>query len=304
MYWKDELSDYFIDFLADDFSENAAENLLNRLGIGAYELSYAPCSATHLVLVHSKSDYAFSSEDLSWLDCATEVLCYRVSESITVNFVNIDVSSEDYYTYCAAVIKIMNTAFDSKNVFIFKTNNGLAIGSARSFQVNNNDFVVSGLISSENIENYEGLMEGLYGCDLDELPDLLSEYSPQEKADDYYREKTSMHSDYLSFLGEFQSLYGVDMSHEILRFFSPQEDIRHIFTYQTACYELRNVVQNGNISSYEALNLAEEAEKKTQNIQLSDPEIIESSEDEKQMFSDEAFKDAEKMLREMLEKSK
>lgn len=71
-----------------------------------------------------------------------------------------------------------------------------------------------------------------------------------------------------------------------------------------ACYELRNVVQNGNISSYEALDLAEEAEKKTQNIQISDSEIIESSDDEKQMFSDEAFKDAEKMLREMLEKSK
>ena len=198
----------------------------------------------------------------------------------------------------------MNTAFDSKNVFIFKTNDGLAIGSARSFQVNNNDFVVSGLISSENIENYEGLMEGLYGCDLDELPDLLSEYSPQEKADDYYREKTSMDSDYLSFLGEFQSLYGVDMSHEILRFYSPQEDIRHIITYQMACYELRNVVQNGNISSYEALDLAEEAEKKAQSIQISEPEITESSEEEKQMFSDEAFKDAEKMLREMLEKSK
>lgn len=219
MYWKDELSDYFIDFLADDFFENAAENLLNRLGIGAYELSYAPCSAAHLVLVHSKSDYTFSSEDLSWLDSATEVLCYRMPESITVNFVNICVSSEDYYIYCAAVIKIMNTAFDSKNVFVFRTNNGLAIGSARSFQVNNNDFVVSGLISSENIENYEGLMEGLYGCNIDELPDLLSEYSPQEKADECYREKTPIDSDYLSFLGEFQSLYGVDMSHEILRFF-------------------------------------------------------------------------------------
>ena len=72
MNWSFSIEDAIEELIAEELYPQAIENALTNMGYGACNELYAPTSATHLLLVHSQSEYNFTSNDLEWLECATQ----------------------------------------------------------------------------------------------------------------------------------------------------------------------------------------------------------------------------------------
>lgn len=307
---NEDWDEIMMDFIDADFSSRAAEQALDAIAYGAYNEMYAPSSAARLVLVHSESDYTFTSDDLSWLSVAQNVLSYKLSEleDTAVFFLDMGCSAEDYYVSCAAVIKVFSIAFPGNNLFVFKVDNKIALGSKRDFKNSiKNNFAISGLFSERTVENYEDFLESLEFADLYEIPTVIIQYSPQEKEIERNYDKNLIDPDYISFLSEFQSIYGVDTSRERYRclFEYPINDRQATDTYHSAASELAGIADEQMTSSYEELDMAQKAEEKAISIKFISEESNSSIgplEEQMPEFSEEAFMNAEQMLKEMLGK--
>ena len=309
-YMNEDWDEVMLDFIDADFSSEAAEQVLDKIAYGAYNEMYAPSSAARLVLVHSESDYAFTSDDLSWLSVAQNVLSYNLSESddTALFFLDMACNTEDYYVCCAAVIKVFSIAFPGNNLFVFKVDNKIAIGSKRDFENSlKNNFAISGLFSERTIDEFEGFFESLEIADLYEIPSVIIQYSPQEKETERNYDKNQIDPDYISFLSEFQSVYGVDTSRERYRCLSEYtvNDLQVTDTYHSAEIELDGIADEQMTSSYEELDMAQKAEEKALSIKFLSGDgnsSIGPLEEQIPEFSEEAFMDAEQMLKEMLGK--
>ena len=98
----------------------------------------------------------------------------------------------------------------------------------------------------------------------------------------------------------------MDASLEKARFLNDAPVQQVSGNYKTTCEELKTIVENNSISSYEDLDAAEAAEEKTRHVQVPNSNEGESRTLDEPIlgFSKEAFSDAEQMLKEMLGKDK
>lgn len=308
MFWNMGVEDAIADLIDGQMNSSTAKRALLNIGIGACEKLYAPASAAHLVLVYSSSEYAFTSTDLSWLESAETVVSFRLDQDINVFFVEMTCDIEDYYVEAAAVVKVFNIAFPTKNVFVFRVSENVALGIARDpDRKTANNFAITGLINVYNFDLYEELLYELPSSDYIDLPPLVINNSPQEQHNEKYYDGNSFDPDYLSFLSEFESFYGVDTSRARDRFLEEVfQNHKETDTYKAACEELRNIAEAEITSSYEDLDAAQLAEEKTKHVQVFDSNDINSELPDRDSlgFSEEAFQDAEQMLKEMLQKDK
>lgn len=302
MLWNEDVNEVVMDFLRSSFSPQAAEELLDNVYYGAYEILYVPADAAHILLVHSNSEYPFTPNDLFWLGYAATVLSYKVKETgKCVFFFDIDCSREDYYLVCAAIIKVFNKAFSIGNLFIFKIGDAIAIGSARDFDNHEDtDFALSGLVSAENINEYEGLFDSLCYSDLIDFPSIIISYSPQEREDNLSLDRSRPNPDYLSFLSEFQSQYGIDTSRERQLYINESENSIIAGSHSYVRKQLAGVADSDLVSSYEVLDTATEAEEKSEKVRFEQVDYNFQNEDVESSYSKEAFDNAEQMLKEML----
>lgn len=308
MNWSISIEDAIEELTGEELYPQTIENALTNMGYGACNELYVPTSATHLLLVHSQSEYNFASNDLEWLECADTVFSYETDSGEIIFFVEMTCNIDDYYVSCAAIIKLFNVAFPTDNLFVFRISDNIAFGMARELgRTIPNNFAVTGLINRFNMYSYEELIYDFTSTPMCDLPQLIISSSPQEHYEERNYDSMHMNPDYLSFLDEFESFYGVDTSLEKTRFLFGDAPVPQMTeNYKTACEELKTIVEDTLISSYEDLNAAKTAEEKSSLVQVpnfeeDDSETLNESTID---FSKDAFNDAEQMLKEMLDKDK
>ena len=264
MNWDFDMTELTIGFIDAPFSTETAERLIKGMGFGACSPLYAPADAMRLVLVQSGSEYAFATDDLTWLNAAQEVLVYQISADFSLFFVNMSCNVYKYYVCCAAVIKVLNVTFPSKNICVFRVGESMAIGSAQDIEKTRaNNFTVSALIKKGTVYQHGDFLEGLCFYDIHEIPYQIMDNSPQEKLSSPEYDRGNIDSGYVQFLSAFESFYGVDTSMERERCLSVDVCVPQFTdTYKNACCELRDVVEQIQSSSYEDLDAAVEAEEK------------------------------------------
>lgn len=307
MYWELDIKDILIDFIRDDFTQTAAENLMNSLELGAYEELYAPMSAARLISVYSNSNYSFSIKELNWLRSVQKVICYRLTDFDDLSLFFVDLSSEksEYYFVTAALIKIFNIAFPGRIIYICKTDNAVAFGSARDFVApRDNNFVVSGLFSQFTDEECFDWIQALFLSDLREVPSIIRQYSPHEDMEDDKYERAHNAYEYMLSLEELELRYGLDTSRERERAIYGYSNAIRVYSYRDACIELRGIADTEESSSYQDLEAAVEAERKAKKAQYLGHVGATSSDVEEPLFdlSAEAYSNAEQMLKELLER--
>lgn len=318
MYWSMDVRESIIDFVQSEFSSLTAERAAKEIGYQIHNQLYAPVNAARLILVYSQSDYTFTSSDLLWLNDVEMVLSYKISDNESLFFIDMSCGEQDYYISCAAIVKIFNIAFSTRNVFVFRICDSIALGMARDLlnKIDNN-FVITGLVNSCNYSEYVGFFEELSCCSLQELPMIIRDYSPAERLPDLCYDKYNIDPEYITFLDEFQSFYGVDTTTEKRRYYysfidndenyEENDTSQYVrISYQEACSALRFVANdNENRSSYDELTTAQQAEEKSRKISSYpdySSEPIGYYEIEKK-YSKEAFKNAEQLLKEILGKN-
>ena len=152
--WELNMQELIQDFTGDELTVATAEVFLKGIGFNEIEISSLPTSAERMLLVHANTDYAFTSDDLSWLSLAQKVITALWEGSIKTYVFEMDCDEEDYYICCAAIIKIYNVVFREQSVFVFKRKDAFAVGSLRSYENNtNNNFCVSALIHAIDVSD-------------------------------------------------------------------------------------------------------------------------------------------------------
>lgn len=302
------MEDAIEELTSGELNPLTVKKTLIGIGYGECNKLYAPTSATHLLLVHSQSEYHFTSNDLEWLKCAETIFSYETDDGELIFFVEMTCNVDDYYVSCAAVVKLFNVAFPTDNLFVFRISENVAFGIARELDRRiPNNFAVTGLINRFNMNRYEELIYDFSSTSICDLSQLIISCSPQEYYEERNYDSTHKNPDYLAFLDEFEAFYGVDTALEKARFLEETPVRRATWNYKTASEELKKIAEDNLISSYEDWDAAKTEEEKTRHV-LQVPDVEEDefrSLDEAILdFSKEAFNDAEQMLKEMLGKDK
>lgn len=306
MFWNSNIDEAILDYINIDFSASSAENVLRAWGFESWTERFLPGSATRLALVYSGTDYSFTAYELSWLENAKEVMSYTVSDDATVFFVDMSCTLREYYVCCAAIIKLLNVAVEGNNIFFFKMENAMAIGSSRLYGTDaSNSFVVSGLITADNLYSYEELLENLIYCEIDDFPLLLMDFSPQEKDNSRDYDSVGRSIEYLDAVSELRKQYETEDPDRIRFTCRDSMEKYDVDSYKATSNELKSVGEKITDSSYEDLEDAVKAEEIAAQKQVifnddlsadGDGETVEG------MYSSEAFENAEIMLKEMLDK--
>lgn len=299
-------SDSLVSFINSDFSKESVNQLLNEVGYSNISCVLGPCSASHAVLVDKTTNYSFTSVEIDWLQSVNTMIEYNVNESYTVVVSEMNCNIEDYYIYCAAIIKIVEKAFNHNSLYIFKIRNSVAFGCLRDpNRAIPNNYIISKICNEENISNFSELLDELFVEDIDNIPFLISDYSPLKPHDDdnYYKSYSDIiydENEYIKALLEIQSFYGVDTSKERERSSLILENSNE--TYSFDCSELKSVAEETDLkTSYEELLIATAASEKA-SVTINDDTHFSLLDEDLPDVSDEAYKDAEKMLKELLDK--
>lgn len=300
--WELNMQELIQDFTGDELTIATAEVFLKGIGFNAIEISSLPTSAERMLLVHANTDYAFASDDLSWLSLAPKVITALWEGSTKTYVFEMDCDEEDYYICCAAIIKIYNVVFKEKSVFVFKFKDAFAVGSLRSYEnETENNFCVSALIHATDVPKYANFLDELPYTELDEIPPLIISGSPQEEAitpSKYYRGQ-AVDSNYLSFLDEVEVFYGASTQKEKNRYLSTDNEQRQqIETYKETCKRLGSIAADDGITSLEVLEEAEHMESHAAHIFKTNG-TTDNHESSKKLYPDE-FVDADKLLKEIL----
>ena len=101
--WELNMQELIQDFTGDELTVATAEVFLKGIGFNEIEISSLPTSAERMLLVHANTDYAFTSDDLSWLSLAQKVITALWEGSIKTYVFEMDCDEEDYYICCAAL---------------------------------------------------------------------------------------------------------------------------------------------------------------------------------------------------------
>lgn len=304
--WELNMQELIQTFTTDELTAASVDAFLQGIGFDEVEITSLPMSAERRLLVYGNADYAFTSDDIHWLSAATVVVTGLCVEGLRVHVIELICDEDDYYTYCAALIKLFNVVFGEKSIFFFKLPGAFAVGSSRSFENSmSNSFCVSALIHAKDVSQYADFLDELPYVDTDEIPQLIIRYSPQEKVitpSKYFCGQPTV-PDYLSFLDEAEAFYGESTQRERNRYLSAVEErSQQNETYKDTCKRLASTADNEGITSLEVLEDAESAEEKAAIREMeSSPGQIEENAEE---FSDEAYENAEVMLNELLGRDK
>jgi hypothetical protein len=317
----DWLSSNDIFDLLDSFSEHNMEpasfvRFVEAFGWGNVVAEPIMRTASSYATICCETDYSFSSEDFSWLETIIDVCEAYIDQNRYIVGVELENDCTNYYLACAAIVKILGHVRHGNCLFVFRLTGGIAFGSRRNFSsIETNDFCVSRFIPTprdghDNDEEFEEFISELDDIEWDELPQLIIESSPHEKAEkpsNFDRERYD--PEYIVFLQEFASMYGVDTSRqadEYTRSFEENGEPIDI-TYRDAAFILERIgVDTG--SSYDILDAANEAEQLSKRLQLTEGTETEGSLSEAadtiiRQYSEEAFEDAELLLKEIMKQS-
>lgn len=299
-----DLIESIADFTERPFSADSALGLMDSLGLGEVFIVSGPVSIDKLLFVYAHSDYAFTTDDLSWIAIAGDVVTANNENGIKLYSIELKCDEEEYYLCCAAIIKLFNIVLPNKNLYIFKVGSSFAIGSPRSFSgMHSNSFCVSGLINTKNYLEQQEFLSELQFVDPHEVPEIIIRYSPQEAYVEPIKIKgiREIDPDYLQFLDEVKSFYGEDTESERQRYLSSREEhITDIGNYRDACKLLANTAEADNSSSYDELEKAETAERRASSLKLK--EYSRSVEPNHDSLFDPSVPDADEVLKEILEK--
>ena len=300
--WENDTLELLQDFVREPLSIRTIRMFMDHFELNIYELPSCLRSATNLALVYSDADYSITSEDLIWLSCVDDIALCR-GEGRNLFFANLTVDLEEYYIASAATIKIFNILFPGNNQYIFKVRNALASGCKRDFDNHTaNNFCVTQLFTYEELKEYVYFFEEALLSDEEALPYLVMQYSPQERLPEKISNKLRETSlDYITFLREMNAVYGVDTSQEYARYIeSFTQSLNTTVTYTDACAILHYVGVDQRTSSYDVLEDALNQADNSPNSDSANIPIEHIINDDSMNFSQEAFDNAEKMLREML----
>lgn len=304
--WEYDTLEILQDFVREQMSERTIQMLMDHLELSMYSRPDRLRSASNLALIYGDSDYVFTSDELMWLYCADNVALCK-GEGRNLLFINLNVDPEEYYITSAAIIKIYNIVFPSNNQYVFKVGTALAFGYKRTF-VNHakNNFCVTQLFPIEHLEECVYFLEEALLSDENALPYIVMQYSPQERRpgeNELQRNEAS--SDYLRFLHEMNSIYGVDVSKEYARYlesFAQLQDCQ--MTYSDACTILHLIGKDVAVSTYDILDDALYQEGLALGTDESLDYPIDDDGDRLLEFSQDILMDAEQLLNEMLKRDK
>lgn len=284
-WWEIEtesLLSYCVDI---GFDETLSEKFLKHFYLNNYKLIVEQCDARKALLIHSNSDYSFSSVDLSWISNYSNVLTYDIG-NVRVFFVNLCSSKSNFYLDASAFIKIFNKAFGTNCYYIFRTIDGLAIGSSRLFMQDTKDnHCVTQLFNCSNIDLFFEFWYDFIFTNDDKKSESIIYYSPNEKED--YTTSSKWYSLDESMYEEQEIFNKAEISH----------------SYKDVITILKNVVNSGDETSFDTLEAAIYSEQQStlNRFEENTPEYI--SDNFVQKYSNEALENAEVLLKEMLEKS-
>ena len=302
--WEYNTLEMLQDFVREPLSMRTVRMFMEHFELNMYELPLCLKNASNLALVYGETDYAFTSDDLMWLSCVENVALCR-GEERNLFVVDLSVDPEEYYITSAAAIKIFNIVFPGNNQYIFKAGKALASGCKRDFSSNiANNFCVTQLFAFDELKEYVYFFEEALLSDEEALPYLIMQYSPQERLPEKVSNKQREASlDYMRFLRELNAVYGVDTSKEYARYVESFTQAQsEMMTYSDVCAILHFVGESKDTSSYDVLEdaLEQMADSSANNRTRTVIEYI--IDNDMTDFSPEAFEDAEKMLKEMLDR--
>lgn len=312
-----EVAEAMSDFFTYELTSQSVLDFMQKFDFGSFEVVSEPMSASRMVLVHGNADCTFTSGDIEWLACAHCVIMGKLDKKANIFAMDIECDSDEYYINCAALIKIFNIAFPGSNVYLFRIGQAMALGSMRTFSViTPNNFCITALIDASNINRLAELIHDLSLAEIDDLPEICMNYSPQENGrpnkvyrsniiesfnEKYYDEEqmddaTGIYGGY----GFWRIEEGLDENDSNLEI--------ECYTYKQVCSLLNEVATSGDSSSYDDLDVAREAEETARVMQMhfvaETSDIDDDTEESGFVYSNEALLNAETLLNEMQQKAK
>lgn len=287
-YWEFDTIDFLRYFIRLDLDFSSVKEFLKRFELEHYEISIDLKEAKRILLVYGDSEYMFSSTDLSWISDRTKALVCTF-ENRNLIFVDLDSSRDTYYISSAVFIKIFNNAFPKNNCYVFKTCDGLAVGSMRCFDLSiANNFCVTQLFHESTLHIAAEFFDEIFFDKYDEIPAIIINYSPQEQYDYVQRYNA---------VSEWDRLLEQSTCDFI------EEPIIYT-TYRETCGILHHVANDDSGSSFDVLESAIVSEQKAVDVSTSSDDGNHDwlNFDEESKYSAEAYADAEQMLKEMLKK--
>ena len=288
-----------------NLSHEQIKTLVYLLGIGEYSPEFTPMTAEKMLFIHSNVDYNFTAKELNWLTFTSKMLKGKTDTGLNIFAFKMTCFSDDYYIPSAALIKIFNVAFPGDNLFIFIVGQNFSIGCKRTYLSEPpNNFCISALLGEDTLDFMDALIDEFsYATTIIDYPPVLLAFSPQESTCQKSIDQGRFDPDYLLFLDEIQSMYGVDTSSEKERYIASFSDEKNKFvSYRAACGILCDIAVGEGISSFDFLDAAMEAEERAlrQRIIPDDSGALNAG-DTLPDFSEEAYQNAEVMLTEMPE---
>lgn len=300
-FWEIDAFEAISEFVNEPLTTEAVKKVVYGLGLGAFEESYAPTNATRMVLVHSVTDYAFTTTDIEWLSSAQIVILGNICESDLQLFTfELDCPIDEYYIHCAALIKLFNKAFPGDNVYLFRINSVIAFGSMRTFDEENNNFCITKPFNKSDAKAALSLVDELSSASKESIPQIISAYSPQEiefEVKDYDKRNSSVEDTRI--WNELKLFY--DVGERSSKNLSELDNLDNKkYTYRKTCWLLADVACNADDTSYDILDSALTAEERAKAQQNETSFEIEQLPDtsEKELYQ-EAFRSAEDMLKEL-----
>ena len=300
-------------FTTNNLTSDTIEQLLMALNLYDRIKSVSSRTAMNYVLVYSDTDYILSPEDLFWLEKVSLVYEYTLDNNNSVIILEVDCPEQDYYIYFSALIKIISRVNDNECLYIFKRDYGMAFGCLRDEHSNDeNNFCVSIFISGDTYS--EVTKEFLYELSEENwngYSHVIIEYSPNEKLINQTKFDLPQYSEsYVYSLKKLGEICGERTDKQIEEYKKSFENTstNNIVTYREACRLLENVGKNAK-SSYELLNIAENTERLNQQMGSVDSNNMNNSSPTEadpslNMYSEEAFNNAEILLKEILKQDK
>ena len=261
--WNTDAEEFIRAFTAEDLSIDSVETFISGIGFGNLESTFAPMSAERLMLVYSNADYVFRPTELYWLKQADTVVSGICDNDIHVYTMEMSCDIEDYYISCAALIKLFNLIFNNNNLFIFKFPDAIAFGAGRLFEPkgpdNDNGFCVSGLISASDPDaDYTILQEFAW----DDYSLVIARHSPQEHIDAFGKYDGNEGFSLSQTLSSFDVGIGEERKNQLSFQYAGDGQYQRIFSYKETKQLLSSIGVGDNVSSFEVLENAEEAEYK------------------------------------------
>lgn len=261
--WETDTLDALVEFIASELSVHSLKQFLSQLNLGTCTDIHAPISAAKLVLVYGNPDITLTPAEIEYLHYAESVIMCDSEDGFKIIALMIDCYEDDYLLVAAAIIKIFNLMFSSKNLFIFKTGNKISIGCKRDFheQIANN-FCLTDFFGLQDGQVIVDIFGNGYNSVSDFVPNILMNSSLEYSVSNY--DKPRFNSDYIVALSEIEATIDVNFTTEKASYLKSYESAdAHHLSYRDISQALAYVAEPEDIiSSYEVLNAAVHAAEK------------------------------------------